>query len=72
MLLSGFDEEIWKEGLREEGREEGREQGREQERIMYVTKLLSKNKTAEEIAELLDLEIGKVKEIEENLCVASK
>lgn len=68
MLLSGFDEEIWKEGLREEGRE----QGREQERIMYVTKLLSKNKTAEEIAELLDLEIGKVKEIEENLCVASK
>lgn len=65
MLLSGFDEEIWKEGLREEGREEGVEETT----VLYVSKLLLKHKSCEEIADLLDLDVDKVKDIEKKMMV---
>ena len=56
MLLSGFDQEIYDKGRREEGREEKERQ--------IIQKLLSKNKSPEEISELLDIDISLVKEVQ--------
>ena len=51
MLLSGFDEEIYENGLREEGRAEGREEGREegQTLLSQAIKLIRKGMSDDEI-----------------------
>lgn len=50
-----------------EGMAVGREEGRESTLTLHVTKLLSKHMSCEEVADLLDLDIDKVKEIEKNM-----
>ena len=55
MLLSGFDEEIYEKGLREEGREKGRAEGREEGReegqtlLSQAIKLIRKGMSDDEI-----------------------
>ena len=50
---------------------EGRAEGIEETVVNYVKKLLSKHMTIEEVADLLDLDINKVKEIERKMFAAN-
>ena len=63
MLLSGFDEEIWKEGLREEGREEGREE----ERKSMISEMLRSGMEAQQISDLCKLPLEFVLDVQESL-----
>lgn len=71
VCLTEYDEERVIKSIREEefefglerGREEGREQGREQERERLIMCSYRKGKTAEAIAEFMDVPLEKVKKI---------
>ena len=71
VCLTEYDEERVIKSIREEefefglerGREEGREEGREQERERLIMSSYRKGKTAEAIAEFMDVPLEKVKEI---------
>lgn len=53
--------ELESDRLIQQGRSEGLEQGRTQEQRIIIGKLLSKGKTVEEIAELLDMSAEQVR-----------
>ena len=62
MLLSGFDEEIYEKGLREEGRQEGREEGRREgkrEGQTVLAKAISLIRHGKTMEDLLALGIDK-------------
>ena len=63
MLLSGFKEEIYEKGLREEGREEGIKEGME-----TIVMNLLRNNTPEFVAEQCGLELDYVNSIKEEQC----
>lgn len=54
-IMGGKVLELESDRLIQQGRSEGLEQGRTQEKRIIIRKLLSKGKTVEEIAELLDM-----------------
>ena len=68
-------EKKWRQSymtLQEKYREkyqEGQDDGRESTIVLHVTKLLSKHKSVEEVADLLDLDVDRVKEIEKKMLV---
>ena len=68
-------EKKWRQSymtLQEKYREkyqEGQDDGRESTIVLLVSKLLSKHKSVEEVADLLDLDIDRVKEIEKKMLV---
>ena len=66
MLLSGFDEEIWKEGLREEGREEGREE----ERRDLISEMLRSGMEPQQISDLCKIPLEFILDVQENLLTA--
>ncbi len=61
MLLSGFKEEIYEKGLREEGRREGREEGikegRSAEKEQAIRNMLDFGLSKETIAEKYPIEL---------------
>ncbi len=57
--------ELKKEGI-EQGRMQGIKQGIEQEKVETIKTLLKKNMTSEEIANLLNYEIEKVRQVEKS------
>ncbi|SDX06933.1 hypothetical protein SAMN05216391_1451, partial [Lachnospiraceae bacterium KHCPX20] len=68
MLLSGFNQEIYEKGLREEGREAGIAEGREagiEEGTEKLVKNLLRNNTPEFVAEQCGLELEYVNSIKE-------
>ena len=71
MLLSGFDEEIWKEGLREEGREEGRVEGRVEERRTMISDMLQRGREPKSISEFCNIPLDEVLNVQKSL-VATK
>ena len=83
MLLSGFKEEIYEKGLREEGREEGMKEGRREgleegmkegreegirEGMETIVMNLLRNNTPEFVAEQCGLELDYVNSIKEEQC----
>ena len=79
MLLSGFKEEIYEKGLREEGREEGMKEGRKEGRregreegikegMETIVMNLLRNNTPEFVAEQCGLELDYVNSIKEEQC----
>ena len=52
--------------------QEGQDDGRESTIVLHVTKLLSKHKSVEEVADLLDLDVDRVKEIEQTMMVTER
>lgn len=54
---------------RAEGRVEGRLEGRVEERKSMIKRMLSKNKTPEEIADLCGYEMAEIEEVEKEMCV---
>ena len=83
MLLSGFKEEIYEKGLREEGREEGMKEGRREgleegmkegreegirEGMETIVMNLLRNNTTEFVAEQCGLELDYVNSIKEEQC----
>ncbi len=65
MLLSGFDEEIYENGLREEGREEGREEAINES--FKILDLLSNGISPCEIATELHVDVSLVEKYQERL-----
>ena len=63
MVLTEFDEKTFVEGIKQEGREEGREE----EQRDQISKMLSKGKTPEQIADFCDYPINLVLEVQSNL-----
>ena len=63
MVLTEFDEKTFVEGIKQEGREEGREE----EQRDQISKMLSKGKTPEQIADFCDYPIKLVLEVQSNL-----
>ena len=57
MLLSGFKEEIYEKGLREEGREEGIKEGRSAEKEQAIRNMLDLGLSKETIAEKYPIEL---------------
>ena len=57
MLLSGFKEEIYEKGLREEGREEGMKEGRSAEKEQAIRNMLDLGLSKETIAEKYPIEL---------------
>ena len=53
---------------RAEGRAEGREEGRIEERRSLIRRMLSRNKTAEEIVDLCGYDIAEVEAVEKEMC----
>ena len=49
--------------------EEGYDAGGEQKELHFIKTLLMKGKSVEEVADLLDVDIDKVKAVEENILV---
>ena len=59
MLLSGFDEEIWKEGLREEGREEGKRE--------LISEMLRSGMDPQQISDLCKIPLEFILDVQEGL-----
>ena len=57
MLLSGFKEEIYEKGIREEGREEGIKEGRSAEKEQAIRNMLDLGLSKETIAEKYPIEL---------------
>jgi predicted transposase YdaD len=57
MLLSGFNQEIYEKGLREDGIKEGVEQGRAAEKEQAIMNMLDLGLSKEHIAEKYPMEL---------------
>ncbi len=66
-ILERFPDDVFHEMEKKELKKEGIEQGIEQEKAEVIKTLLKKNMTPEEIADLLDYDIGKIREVK-NSC----
>ena len=64
MLLSGFDQEIYDRGRREEGREEGID--------LAIKSLLNKKYAPEDVAEMLDLDLERVESVMEQISMKTE
>ena len=64
--MCNLSEVVLERGI-EEGIEQGIKQGIEQGQRQLIEKMLKKGKTAEEIADLCDISVEIVKEIEESI-----
>ena len=67
MVLTEFDEEVFRKGMKEEGFEEGLEKGREQGRDNLVIAMLKRGKSVESIVEDTGLSLDDVKKVADTL-----
>ena len=67
MVLTEFNEEVFRKGMREEGFHEGYEKGIEEGKNTLVINMLKRGKSAEEIAEFSGLSIEDVMKAKERM-----
>ena len=63
MLLTEYNEKKVMAWLKKEAREEGRQEGQNQKVISQVRKKTAKGKSPEEIAEMLEEDVSRIREI---------